>query len=251
MELTTIVGNLLGAIDADNIEVKALELAGMESGETGEEFRRTAREQLVGKATAVFTGGLIELIDRIRRDKEQTIDHDTLDKLLRAEWDKDAAVNAKALVDEFAAYLTEQQDRIEALKIFFSQPFRRRDITFAMVKELLERLNSDRPKLAPLRVWQAYGQLDGYQGAHPIAELSALVALIRRVCGMDRWAWAIRMTDVGAFREPPRCEPPPVELSREWIADDNGSNRAFRDCTVHERAVHEPPLRTPKTIGQG
>ncbi len=88
MELTTIVGNLLGAIDADNIEVKALELAGMESGEAGEEFRRTAREQLVGKATAVFTGGLIELIDRIRRDKEQTIDHDTLDKLLRAEWDK-------------------------------------------------------------------------------------------------------------------------------------------------------------------
>jgi len=50
---------------------------------------------------------------------------------------------------------------------------------------VLDKLKADKPKLAPLRVWQAYRQLDDYQGAQPISELTALVALIRRVCGMD------------------------------------------------------------------
>ena len=34
--------------------------------------------------------------------------------------------------------------------------------------------------------WQAYSQLDDYKGNQPINELSALVALIRRVCDIDK-----------------------------------------------------------------
>ena len=49
-----------------------------------------AREQLVDDAAGVFNGELIDLIDSIRRDKEQTIDHDGLDTVLRAEWEGDA-----------------------------------------------------------------------------------------------------------------------------------------------------------------
>jgi len=36
-----------------------------------------------------------------------------------------------------------------------------------------------------LRVWQAYAHLDNYKGENPLSELTALVALIRRVCGID------------------------------------------------------------------
>jgi len=54
-----------------------------------------------------------------------------------------------------------------------------------MIRQVLEQLKSDRPKLAPLRVWQAYSRLDDYQGKQPTGELTALVALIRRVCGLD------------------------------------------------------------------
>ena len=42
------------------------------------------------------------------------------DSVLRAEWDKDAANNAQSLVDEFADYLKQHQNQIEALSIFFS-----------------------------------------------------------------------------------------------------------------------------------
>jgi type I restriction enzyme R subunit len=186
VELTTIVGNLLAAIDADTIETKALELACQPTGtDPGDACRNKAQELLVGEAAKVFTGDLVNLLESIRRDKEQTIDHDNLDHLQRAEWDKDAASNAQALADEFAGYLREHKDAIEALTIFFDQPYRRREVTFAMIRQVLEQLKSDRPKLAPLRVWQAYSRLDDYQGKQPTGELTALVALIRRVCGLD------------------------------------------------------------------
>lgn len=186
VELTQLVGKLFAAIDADNIEAKALELAGQPAGtDPGDAKRELAQQHLVSAAAGFLNGELVELIDTIRRDKEQTLDHDNLDKVLRAEWDKDAANNAQALTDEFADYLRSNQNNIEALTIFFSQPYRRRELSFELIRQVLDKLKADKPKLAPLRVWQAYRQLDDYKGAQPVSELTALVALIRRVCGMD------------------------------------------------------------------
>ena len=186
VELRQIVRGLFDAIDVDAIEARALELAGLPIGsDPGDSKRQQAQEQLVQAAASVFTGELVELIEAIRRDKEQKIDHDTIDVVLRAEWDKDAANNARALASDFADYLKANQDRITALTIFFSQPYRRRELSLALIGEVMGKLKADQPKLAPLRVWQAYGQLDDYRGKQPINELTALVALIRRVCGID------------------------------------------------------------------
>jgi type I restriction enzyme R subunit len=185
MELSQLVSKLFGAIDADNIEARALELAKQPLGtDPGEAKRAEAQQQLVSDAAKALNGDLIELIDSIRRDKEQTLDHDNLDVVLRAEWDKGAANNAQALTDEFADYLKANRDEITALAIFFGQPQRRREVTYAMIRQVLDKLKTDQPKLAPVRVWQAYAQLDDYKG-QPINELTALVALIRRVCGLD------------------------------------------------------------------
>ena len=183
MALTGIISGLVGAIDPDRIEEAACQIAG--GTEPDDVQRDQARDTLVGQAASVFTGPLIELIDRIRRDREQTIDHDNLDTVLRAEWDGDSAENAGALAQDFESYLQENRDEIEALSIFYSQPARRSELTYAMIKQVLDRLKKDRPKLAPLRVWQAYAHLDDYKGANPASELTALVALIRRVCGID------------------------------------------------------------------
>ena len=186
MELTQLVGRLFGAIDADNIEARALDLAKQPIGtDPGDAKRELAQQQLVSEAAKALNGELVDLIETIRRDKEQTIDHDNLDNLVRAGWEKDAANNAQALTDEFAEYLKANQDNIAALTIFFNQPQRRRELSFELIRQVLDKLKADKPKLAPLYVWQAYRQLDDYKGAQPISELTALVALIRRVCGMD------------------------------------------------------------------
>ena len=186
VELTKIVGNLLAALDPDRIQEKAREIEPVDDGaEPPPTLCEKAQEQLVHDASGVFNGELIELIDSIRRDKDQTIDHDSLDTVLRAEWEGDAQENAEALVHDFQQYLEANRDEIEALTIFYAQPYRRQELTYTMIREVFDRLKSDHPRLAPFRVWQAYSLLDEYDGGHPINELTALVALIRRACSID------------------------------------------------------------------
>ncbi len=180
--LTVIVRDLFDAIDPDKVEAEA-KAAG--HAEPDASAMQAAREERIERAANVFTGPLINLMDTIRRANEQTIDHDHLDTLLRAEWAGDVMENARTITQEFEEYLQENRDEIEALAIFFNQPARRSEVTYAMVKDVLAKLKQDRPRLAPLIVWRAYAHLDDYKGANPAGELTALVALVRRVCGLD------------------------------------------------------------------
>jgi type I restriction enzyme R subunit len=182
--LTSIARDLLNAVDPDVIEARARELAGGLG--PGEAQREQAREELARQASAVFTGPVNELIEGIRRSHEQIIDEQNLDVLQRAGWDGDARENAQKLARDFEDFLRENRDELTALGIFFDQPWRRREVTYAMLKQVLEKLRQDRPQLTPLRVWRAYAQLDGLPAnASPRSELTALVALIRRVTGLD------------------------------------------------------------------
>lgn len=192
--LLTIIGELFSAIDGDRVEQKALEISGLPVGaDPGDAMRDKAQQALVSEVANVFNGELIELIDTIRRDKEQTIVHDDLDTVLKAEWAGTTHENAQALTQEFSDYLTElagkgnttNADSIDALTIYFHTPARRSQVTYPQISALLELIKQERPKLAALRVWQAYAHLDNYQGDNPLSELTALVALIRRVCGID------------------------------------------------------------------
>ena len=72
--------------------------------------KRLRTSWLVTPAT-VFNGELIELIDSIRRDKEQTIDHESLDTVIRAEWEGDAKENAEALAKGFPAISSSEPRR--------------------------------------------------------------------------------------------------------------------------------------------
>jgi type I restriction enzyme, R subunit len=53
-----------------------------------------------------------------------------------------------------------------------------------MIRELADAIAADKPLLAPLSVWHAYEVLEGVKG-RPKNELTALVALIRKVTGID------------------------------------------------------------------
>ena len=180
--LSEIARDLFDAIDGDAIEARAKANGHAEPDAAALD---SARDELVRDAASVVTGPLVNLIEDIRRDTEQTVDHDNLDTLTRAEWAGDKTENAKAIQQEFEAYLAEHRDEVEALTIYFAQPARRAEVTYGMIKDLLARIKADRPRLAPLTVWQAYAHLDDYKGGGPQSELTALVALVRRVAGLD------------------------------------------------------------------
>jgi Type I site-specific restriction-modification system, R (restriction) subunit and related helicases len=186
LPLPNLVSGLLHAIDADHVDahIRTTHTLPPEA-EPEPEQRQQAQDELVKHAATPLNGEVIELLDTIRRDKEQKIDHENLDEVRRAEWDGDAKENAQTLVQDFESYLAEHRDEIDALHIFYSQPARRREVTYAMIRSLLDTLRADRPRLMPVMVWRAYALLDEVKQGDPQSELTALVALIRRASGID------------------------------------------------------------------
>ena len=87
-------------------------------------------------------------------------------------------------MQQFKAWIEEHKTELTALQIFYAQPYRRRELTFNMIKEVLEKLQADKPNLAPLIIWRAYEQIDKAIGS-PKNELIALVSLIRKVADWD------------------------------------------------------------------
>jgi type I restriction enzyme R subunit len=184
--LSSLVKGLFGAIDPDRVEARANEVAGLPAGsDPGDDNRKKAQTDLVREASRALTGELIHFLEHIRRDHEQTIDHENIDKLTRAEWDSDAREHAREMVQEFATYLEQHRDTLTALTLFYGEPYRRREVTLHMMQEVLDKLKADAPRLAPSRVWQAYAHLEEVKAGQPSTELTALVSLIRRVTGID------------------------------------------------------------------
>jgi type I restriction enzyme R subunit len=184
--ISTLIKNLFHAIDGEAIEQKALELTGQQPGtEPGDFAREKAQRELVA-AAAPLTGAAVKLIVETCTANLQTIDLDTQDTLVRAEWDADARERSEAFVADFETFCREHQDQLAALTLFYQQPQRRQEVTLAQIKDVLAALEQAAPRLAPLRVWEAYAGLDALpENAAPLTELTALMALIRRACGID------------------------------------------------------------------
>ncbi|MCF8278267.1 MAG: DEAD/DEAH box helicase family protein [Flavobacteriales bacterium] len=179
--LKQVTKELLNAFDPDAIETRKQEL--VQKGETA--TYDEAQQQLAREAASSFNGILNEYIEKVRIQHEQIIDHVNIDTVTRSEWDKSATERAQGLVKGFEEYLAAHKDEIQALSIFYDQPYQRRTITYKMIREVFELLQTDRPLLAPFHVWDAYVQLEEVKSKRPENELTALVSLIRRVCGID------------------------------------------------------------------
>jgi type I restriction enzyme, R subunit len=181
-----VVKALFQAIDGEAIERKALELASQSDGNPGAFNLEKAQQHLVAAARAPLTGAVVTAIVDACMANLQTIDHDTQDTLLRAEWDADAATRAAAFVEDFETFCREHRDELDALTIYYTQPQRRQEVTLQQISAVLEVLRQHAPRLAPLRVWDAYARLDELPAnARPLTELTALVALLRRASGID------------------------------------------------------------------
>ncbi|MFX8653307.1 type I restriction-modification enzyme R subunit C-terminal domain-containing protein, partial [Acinetobacter baumannii] len=74
-------------------------------------------------------------------------------------WVKDVEAAANNTISNFTAWIEQHKDEITALQIFYHQPYRRRELTYGMIKELFDTLKTEQPTLAPLQVWRAYEQL--------------------------------------------------------------------------------------------
>tara|TARA_R110002111_G_scaffold158462_10_gene225221 strand:- start:2636 stop:3799 length:1164 start_codon:yes stop_codon:yes gene_type:complete len=186
--LQTVIKDLLNAYNPDEIERIESEVAQKKIGEAPDEISKTIAlevDQLRTSAAKVFTGELTEYVEKVRKAHDQIIDGVNLDKVIRAEWDAFSTEKAEQVIQDFTEYIQAHKDEIIALEIFYDQPYRRRELTLKMVKDLLEKIKLDRPQLAPTYIWEAYQQLGQVKENSPKSELITLVSLIRKVAGID------------------------------------------------------------------
>jgi len=182
-----VVKELLNAYNPDTLEdirLKVEEESPHVAPVEKEEKIKTLTAALQNQAASTFNGELNDYIENVRKAHEQIIDLVNPDKVTAAGWDKDNKDKAQELIKTFADWIARHKDEITALQIFYSQPYRRRELTYKMIKDLVDTIVADKPVLAPLSVWRAYEVLESVSG-QPKNELVALVSLIRKVAGID------------------------------------------------------------------
>ena len=145
----------------------------------------THHSQLIDQAINVFHNPeLRNYIVDIRKKYDQVIDTVNLDTITNIGWVKDQQAAATNTIQDFTEWIEAHKEEITALQIFYAQPYRRRELTYTMIKDLYEKLKTEKPLLAPMPVWRAYQQLGQANGSAK-NELIALVSLLRRVSGID------------------------------------------------------------------
>ncbi|MBP6824700.1 MAG: DEAD/DEAH box helicase family protein, partial [Acidobacteria bacterium] len=185
--INEIVKGLLNAYNPDTLDELQAQVTSAAPALSEAEIAAAVQEKqsaLIEAAAEVFTGEFNGFIENIRKVHEQLIDTINPDRLVKVGWDADNQDKANTLISDFQAWIAAHRDEITALQIFYNQPFRRRELTYAMIRNLLDALKADRPAPAPLQVWRAYEQLEEVNGS-PQNELIALVSLVRRVSGLD------------------------------------------------------------------
>lgn len=149
----------------------------------------TKIEKFQNEAAKVFTGELNEFIENARKTLEQKIDLCNPDEITFAGWHQDNKDKAFELIKNFEDWIQANKDELTALQIFYNQPFRRRELTYQDIKQVLEKLKTEKPLLNPLNVWKAFEatqEINGEVNGQAENELGALMAIIRKNSGIDK-----------------------------------------------------------------
>lgn len=176
-----VVKELLNAYDPDTIS----NMQSAISNAYPDASPADVHSQLIEQAVAVFNNpDLRNYIVDVRKKYDQVIDSINIDEVTTIGWVKDQQAAAEGSISSFTTWIETHKDEITALQIFYAQPYRRRELTYSMIKDLCEKIKTEQPLLAPTHVWRAYEQLGQANGSAK-NELIALVSLIRKVSGID------------------------------------------------------------------
>jgi type I restriction enzyme R subunit len=206
--VSQVVKDLLNAFNPDVLEELETRVRHINIGAPPDDIDaaiNTETEKLQNDAARVFTGELNDYIENVRKAHEQRIDLSNPDEIIKAGWDKDNKEKANEIVKDFEDWMHQHKDELLALQIFYNQPFRRRELTYSMIKDVLEKLQNEKPALAPSNIWRAYAgtgrDLSLQTAQSPLSELVALVSLIRRITGIDNVLTPYDRTVDKNFRE--------------------------------------------------
>lgn len=216
ISLQQITAGMVRALDADEQARAAREAFGIpDRVEPGEAEVAAAGERLIAEAVRPVAGNpaLIQLLQDLKKAKEQTIDRASLDEVLEAGYDSAARERARELTQSFERFLEEHRDEITALQLLYGSNGRR--LTHDEARELVAAITKPPRRWTPDDLWAAYEALDAahvHRASKP-ALLSNVVRLVRFAMHRD-----------------PELVPHP-EVARErfaaWMAEQEARGRSF------------------------
>lgn len=213
--VSQVVKELLNAFNPDVIEEIESKVKTENTGASPAEIETLVKaqtEKLQTEAAKVFTGELNEYIENVRKAHEQRIDLANPDEVIRAGWDKDNKSKAAELVRDFTEWMEQHKDELLALQIFYNLAYRKRELSYTVIKDLYERLMADKPHLHPFKLWDAYAEIEDQQDEgklvkrlprsnSPKKELMALVAIVRKALSIDEYLIAFETVVDRNFQE--------------------------------------------------
>ena len=131
---------------------------------------------------------LRDFVETVRQKIYQIIDIVNIDKVTFSGFDSTAKENAEEIINNFRKFIEENKNEIIALKILYSQPYRRKELTLKMISELKELLASPPYALTAEKIWNAYHRLEPQKvtGLTAARILTDIISLIRYEIGIDQ-----------------------------------------------------------------
>ncbi len=182
--LPSLTSELVDATDPDRHLVRAAALAGDDQPTDGHIAQ--ARREMLKEAVKPIAANpeFRRLWQDLKRSYEQTIDEVSRDTVIEAGPVVGDPAWAKTYTEGFRAFLEEHRDEIDALRFFYSVPWKDRP-SFAVIRELAAAIKHTPQAWTPEGLWKAYQALDQSK-VHGSGKrmLTDLVSLIRFALGL-------------------------------------------------------------------
>jgi type I restriction enzyme, R subunit len=187
--LTEVALNLANVYDPDAIDERARRTYKIpDDAEPNEVQINETIKQFSNEAIKPFDNPrLREFLESVRQKIYQIIDETNTDRVIRSEFDTTAKENADEIINNFRKFIDDNKDEITALRILYSQPERRKELTYKMIRELSDALTNPPYYLTLDQVWNAYQRVKPnlVKSKSPQRMLTDIITLIRFELRLD------------------------------------------------------------------
>jgi type I restriction enzyme R subunit len=182
LSLKGLAARLLDAISPDIVEAELINRHGAAESATPTQVEAARADLKDYACQPLDSAELRNLIKLIKKKTDIVIDELTTDEVTGASFDLQ---QSQKRVTSFKAFIEANKNELLALQILYSQPFPKRRLTYASIRELATRLTDPPHHLTTADVWQAYKRLESslVRGAPSDKVLTDIISLVQFATG--------------------------------------------------------------------
>ena len=177
--MNNMIENLLRPFDKDYVEGIVSGEIKLDSGDdtSGMTVNKIKEELIIGGTKPFYKPNVRDTILEIRKLIDQVIDTENMDVVTSSKWDADNTANAELAIDTFKQFIQDNIDEIQALGIFYNQPYKGRGSLLKGIKALYSKMLEN--GLTTDRLWNAYSIKRSCAQRSAKSELTDIISMIR------------------------------------------------------------------------